>query len=237
MSITPVEALALQCVTWKVRLARKNDEQKTLITAQQVSAWILDKFDCNVSPKLCQNALRHLGSIGAVTRERCDLDGNRNSYNYGLPASSGDGFVVFLEPNNGSVIPQSGTSVPNNGTQDAALYKSTNSTKNLSKGEDGYLASTESPPVAPAAPQESLPPAIEPQLQPQPVNHPSRPFVPPAGSKQYRSTGMASNLETPLGSYTISRIEAVCRAIGDGDLPLPQNEPDRYQELRRETSS
>lgn len=261
MNLTPTEVMVLQCVTWRVRLARKNGQATAVLTSTQASLWLQEKFHCSIPERSCQNALRRLGEIGAVTRRRCPVNGNRNTFAYGLPRTD-EGTVVFLEQSSGDstttvkqpssdspTSPSDLTTVvkqpsandpespndltvvaeqPNNGCQTTDLYKRNK------KDNHSYLDKEVA--TEPQSTFQGSPGSVD---SGDGNRHPSQPFVPPAGSKQYRSTGInttPTKIDGMASVRTLAGIEDICKRIGSGSLPVPGNNPDAYIEARKHHS-
>ena len=95
--LTSTQSLVLQSVTWRVRVERKRGGQLVTLTAASVSEFIADKFKASVAPKAAHNALRALVDAGRLTRREFSRSGFKTVFAYGLPTTSAEVPVVFLE--------------------------------------------------------------------------------------------------------------------------------------------
>lgn len=226
--LTSTQAIVLQVVTWKVRIERKKGNEVASITSQDVSDFIGDKFSADVSVKACQNSLRVLTETGRITRHEHKQSGFKSIFAYGLPGDVPEVPVVFLEQTSrdtpGSSDSLQRPSASSQRTSASPLYNSSNKNKNLSKGDvDNELRSSGT------------------TLAPPPItHHPSQPYVPPAGSKAYRSSGMRTEptkIEGVKSLNSLQAIEELTKRIGAGTIPVPSANPDGYITARRSEES
>ena len=95
--LTSTQSLVLQAITWKVRLERKRGGELVSITAQTVSDFITERFKASVAPKAAHNALKFLVEEGYLTRREFSRSGFKKTFAYGLPLTSEEVPVVFME--------------------------------------------------------------------------------------------------------------------------------------------
>jgi hypothetical protein len=94
--MSPVQALSLKCLESWIRIVQyKNgscgeiDEHGTAWTrcsATEVQAWIAKEFECEVSARQCQNALRFLEQSGRVIRQKRWTNRWTQAYSYSIPS-------------------------------------------------------------------------------------------------------------------------------------------------------
>jgi len=95
--MTPVEALCLTCIQSWLRVVQfKNgscgeiDDHGvpwTRCSATEVQSWIAREFECEVSARQCQNALRSLEQSGRVIREKRWVNRWSQAYSYTVPST------------------------------------------------------------------------------------------------------------------------------------------------------
>lgn len=93
--MTPVEALALSCIKYWIKVVEHKNgscgeidsdgRPWTRVSATECAEWIEQFYECPVSPRQCQNALRKLGRTGRITREQRNLHRWSQAYSYSLP--------------------------------------------------------------------------------------------------------------------------------------------------------
>ena len=222
--LTSTQALVLQVVTWKVRIERKKGNEVASLTAQIVSDFIREKFMADVSAKASQNSLRSLTEIGLITRHEYQREGFKTVFSYGLATGTAEVPVVFLERQAETSASLPSSSMTTQRTSPSPLYNSLTNKKELTKGDvDNELRSSGT------------------TLAPPPItHHPSQPYVPPAGSKAYRSSGMSTTptkIEGVKSLNSLQAIEELTLRIGAGTIPVPGANPDGYITARRSEES